>query len=92
MNYSGAVVEPEVAVGGLDDTRDAVERQLRRGLDALKSLSVEPRQSQLPAQPLTDPPRIIRHHIADLQSVRGTVGAHPLTIEHRDAAAGIREP
>src|SRR5271155_729615 len=58
----------------------------------MKALSVEPRQPELPAQPVTDPAGMIRHHIADLQSIRGAVGAHPLTLEQHDAPTGIREP
>jgi hypothetical protein len=92
MNNAGAAVEPEVAVGRLDDARDAVERQIWHCLDAVKTLSLEPRQPELAAEPMTDSARMIRHHVANLQTIRDTVDAYPVTIEHRDAATGIREP
>ena len=58
----------------------------------MKTLSVEPRQPEFPAEPMTDPARIDRHHIADLQPIRDTEDTHPLTIEHRDTTIGIGEP
>src|SRR6202044_272808 len=90
MDNAEAAVEPEVAAGGLDHARDAVERQLWRRLDAIKTLPVQPRQPELAAEPVIDPARMIRHHIANLQTIHEAVAAHPLSIEHCDTATGIR--
>ena len=66
VNNAGPAVEPQVAVGRLDDARNAVQRQLWHRLDAIEALPFQPRQPELPAEPMIDPARIIRHHIADL--------------------------
>ncbi len=92
MDDAADLVQPQRAVGALDDPGDRSEGFARGGRDRPEKPVAEDRQPELAAEPESRTAAADDSNPADVDSVGARVGADLPVVEHGDPVLGIAEP